>query len=539
MGGDRIERSYDEGPYPGSSYASTHPDRMATLATLLGLEPAPVERCRVLELGCASGANLLPMADELRESEFVGVDLSEVQIGQGRGTVEALGLTNVRLEHLDLMDLGEEFGRFDYIIAHGLYSWVPEPVRERLLKICRANLAPQGVAYVSYNTYPGWLMLRGARDVMLYHTADIEDPLERSDEARRLVQFLGRASVPESGPFGAFLVGYGERLDEQWSLEDQDGGALLRHDELAEVNDPFWFHEFAAAAERHGLQYLVETDLASVSPGRLDPKDVEILRATAENLVQLEQYLDLLYHRTFRQTLITHEEVDVQRGLAPDPARLAAFHVASHGKPEETDLDVRSVTSARFKASDTAVLTTDHPVSKAAMSILAERYPLTLPFDDLLAEAGARVYDTEAERATRRERDAGVLAENLLRGYSTSTRLIELRVRPPGFVTTIGSRPTAAALPRHAVATGGRLVTNLRHERVGLDPLSAHVLPLLDGANDRVALLAHLEELAADGALAIEHDGQRVEGETALRAALAEQLDASLDSLARSALLVG
>ena len=281
MGGDEIERAYDEVPYPGSSYTSTHPDRMAVLATLLGLTPAPVDRCRVLELGCAAGANLLPMAAELTESEFTGIDLSAGQIEEGRRTIEALGLTNVRLEHLDLMDLGADFGQFDYIVAHGLYSWVPEPVRERLLEVCRRNLAPGGVAFVSYNTYPGWLMLRGVREVMLHHTRDIDDPRERSDEARKLVRFLGEAAVPESGPFGAFLTSYGERLDDQWSLTDQDGGALLRHDELAEVNEPFWFHEFAAAAGRHGLQYLIEADLPSVTPSRLDPEHVEVLRATA------------------------------------------------------------------------------------------------------------------------------------------------------------------------------------------------------------------------------------------------------------------
>lgn len=540
MGGDEIERAYDEVPYPGSSYTSTHPDRMAVLATLLGLEPAPVERCRVLELGCAAGANLLPMAAELPESEFTGIDLSAGQIEEGRRTIEALGLTNVRLEHLDLMDLGAEFGQFDYIVAHGVYSWVPEPVRERLLEICRRNLAPGGVAFVSYNTYPGWLMLRGVREVMLHHTRDIDDPRERSDEARKLVRFLGEAAVPESGPFGAFLTSYTERLDDQWSLTDQDGGALLRHDELAEVNEPFWFHEFAAAAGRHGLQYLIEADLPSVTPSRLDPEHVEVLRATARgDLVELEQYLDLLYHRTFRQTLIVHAEAEIVREPGDAPALLARFHVASQAAPEDPEDDPRAVTSARFKTPDSAVLTTDHPVSKAAMAILGERYPLSLPFEALLREAADRTYGPSEEGAANLERDAGVLAANLLRGYSTSIQLVELHPRPPGFVTAVAERPLAPALPRHVVTGGGRLVTNLRHERTALDALSAELLPLLDGTNDRAALLAHLEGLAASGALAVEQEGETVTEPAELRAMLEERLDASLGWLARAALLTG
>ena len=144
----------------------THPDRLATVARLFGLAAAAPGACRVLELGCGDGGNLIPMALQLPRSEFTGIDLAGDAIHEGHVVVSALGLQNITLRQLDLMEAGPDLGEFDYIIAHGLYSWVPSEVRERLLRICRVNLAPSGVAYVSYNTYPGFHRREMFREMM-------------------------------------------------------------------------------------------------------------------------------------------------------------------------------------------------------------------------------------------------------------------------------------------------------------------------------------------------------------------------------------
>src|SRR5262249_21258700 len=161
--------SYDEVPYTSHPFPQTHPDRLATVATLMGLRPAPVQRCRVLELGCVSGGNLIPMVATLPESRFVGLDLSLLQIESGRRQAEALGLKNVELLNRNLREVGPDLGQFDYVICHGVYSWVPPEIRDKILAICSQNLAPDGVAYVSYNTYPGWHMRGMIRDMMSYH----------------------------------------------------------------------------------------------------------------------------------------------------------------------------------------------------------------------------------------------------------------------------------------------------------------------------------------------------------------------------------
>jgi cyclopropane fatty-acyl-phospholipid synthase-like methyltransferase len=146
--------SYDEVPYESHPFPQTHPDRLATIATLLGLRPPPVQRCRVLELGCAAGGNLIPMALGLPQSSFVGIDLSAVEVAEGQQLIAQLGLKNVQLRHLSILDAGPDLGRFDYILCHGVYSWVPTAVQDKILDVCKHNLSPHGVAYVSYNTLP-------------------------------------------------------------------------------------------------------------------------------------------------------------------------------------------------------------------------------------------------------------------------------------------------------------------------------------------------------------------------------------------------
>ena len=101
------------------------------------------------------------------------------QIEQGQRQVSALGLANIELRHYNIADVDASWGKFDYIISHGIYSWVPAPVRERLLAICRENLAPNGIAYVSYNTLPGWHMRGMIRDMMIYHAAGFRGPPRR------------------------------------------------------------------------------------------------------------------------------------------------------------------------------------------------------------------------------------------------------------------------------------------------------------------------------------------------------------------------
>src|SRR5437762_1595533 len=183
---------YDAVSYPGYAHAQTHPDRLSTIAALFGMTPGPSERCRVLEVGCGDGHNLIGMASALPESTFVGFDLAGQPIASGREMLERLGLKNVTLTQQDLMSLTPDIGSFDYVIAHGFYAWVPSPVQDRLLTLCREVLAPQGVAYVSYNAYPGCRLREMLRDLMQFHVRGVDEPSARIAAAKAAVDFVRR-----------------------------------------------------------------------------------------------------------------------------------------------------------------------------------------------------------------------------------------------------------------------------------------------------------------------------------------------------------
>jgi SAM-dependent methyltransferase len=187
--------AYDDVPYTGHPYADSHPERLATMATLFGMQPSPVERCRVLEIACGDAANLIPIAYALPGSQFVGFDKAAQPIEIGQRMVARLALTNIALAQRDLAECPADAGKFDYIIAHGLYSWIPAEERDRLLALVARHLAPRGVAFVSYNVYPGCHIRRMVWEMLRFHTDQLCTPAER--ELRRPRR--SRGSSPKAG----------------------------------------------------------------------------------------------------------------------------------------------------------------------------------------------------------------------------------------------------------------------------------------------------------------------------------------------------
>ena len=520
---------YDQVPYPSHSFTASHPDRLATLAMLLGMDPPPVEHCRVLELGCAGGGNLIPMTQGLPESEFVGIDLSGREIADGQAVVDSLGLKNVSLRAMDILDVDAGFGQFDYIITHGIYSWVPPAVQDKILAICKQNLAPNGVAYVSYNTYPGWRLLGTIRDMMLYHTRDIADPHQKVAEARALIEFLAESIPANFNPHSSFLHAYVNFFKEQTLPKCGVHDAYLLHDELSGVNEPLYFYQFAERAAAHGLKYMAEAEFRTMLANNFPDETVRALRQVAKSTVALEQYMDFLRNRTFRQTLLCHQ--DVRLSAAMDPERMAKFYVGSPALPVSAEPDVDSTVVEQFRAPDQATLSTDHPVTKAAMLYLIRIWPQVVPFETLLAVARARLSEAPADIAA----DARMLGANLLKAYGYSDNLVELHIYAPHFVVEVSERPVASPVARLNAAKRGP-ITNARHERVRLNKLSYHLLPYLDGSRDRAALLEIMEGLAAQGLIAAEQDDEPAEGAGDTPA---ELLDSLLQQLANAALLVG
>jgi len=503
--------SYDEVPYDSWSFPQTHPARLATLATLFGMAPVPIERCRVLELGCASGGNLIPMALSLPNSHFIGIDLSGRQIADGQATVQALGLANVELRQLSITELEPAFGQFDYIIAHGVYSWVPDAVQDKILQICARNLTPDGVAYVSYNTYPGWRMRGMIRDMMQYHARLFEVAMQ-VPQARALLDFLAQNVPTENNPYGILLKQELEML--RYQLD-----SYLFHEHLEEVNEPIYFHQFIERAAVHRLQYLGEAEFSTMLASNFAPQVAETLRKVAPDIIRMEQYMDFLRNRTFRQTLLVHQDRVLKRDL--NFQNILDFYVASPVKPVSEKPDIQSLAIEQFRAPNGATLQTANPITKAAMIILGEHWPQPLAFAELRNAARDRLGPVRIQEASTIALDAQVLGTDILQCYTAD--LVELQIRAPEFTLQSGERPLASPLAR-LQAESGLHVTNLRHEIVNLDEFNRQLIRLVDGSRDRAALLEALNGLVAEGVLVAEQHGQPVKNPAALCELLSQAL---------------
>jgi SAM-dependent methyltransferase len=421
---------YDRVPYPGHPFAQTHPDRLATVATLFGLRPAPPDACRLLELGCGDGGNLVPLAYVLPGSTFTGIDLSGRAIERANRVAGALGLDNVRFEHADLTAAR---GEFDYVIAHGVYSWIEPAARDALLAACRERLAPNGVAYVSYDVLPGGHLREITRQMLRWHLRDVDEPEERIAKARELLRLVADAGQVQA-----------ERALEQ-------GDAALFHDELAPHHEAVLFADFVAHAGRHGLRFLAEADVFEMDAGNLPP-------GLASDSIEREQYLDFFKGRMFRQTLLCHAAAELHEpGLEIVREMLAATPAQPVGEGE-------------FRGPLGTTLTTDHEAVRAALTRLGAAWPAAIP----VAELG----------------DDPAVAEMLRRAYAAN--LVRLHVWAPALATTPSERPVASAPARLQAAEGTR-VTTLLHSSLDIgDELGRRLIGLLDGTHDRAALIAEL-----------------------------------------------
>ena len=239
---------YDVIEYPSYAIPQTYPDKLAVVGEIFGMTPVPPGEARVLDVGCGAGGNLLPMASLWPGGTYVGIDIAAVPVEKANAKAKRLGLTNVKFECIDLMDLPADFGKFDYIIAHGFISWIPAPVRERLFAVCRDRLTPQGIAYISFNSYPGCHVRDMFREIMLEHTRGITDPQERGEQARAIVETIAESGIATDA--------IQELARSERDIICRKSIGSLMHDELNENFNPFYFHQFEAMAARHGLQFL-------------------------------------------------------------------------------------------------------------------------------------------------------------------------------------------------------------------------------------------------------------------------------------------
>ena len=257
----------------------------------------------MLELGSSCGGNIIPQALYYPEATFTGIDLSSVQIKHGNELIKSMGLTNVTLLEKDIMDIDDDFGTFDYILVHGIWSWVPDMVKDKILNICNRNLSDRGIAYVSYNTYPGWKRLEQMRDIMLYSEKQFKSQSlqERTAYTKNVLKLIGETMKMDerSQKQSGYKIDNINRV-----LEAND--YYVAHEYLETFNDPVYVSEFIERAEQQGCVYIGDESIEKSFITWLNDKVVDNIKALANgNHKDKEQYYDFVYDTQFRMALLT------------------------------------------------------------------------------------------------------------------------------------------------------------------------------------------------------------------------------------------
>lgn len=293
-------------PFP---YASA--PFLESYARLLGLSPAPASNARILEIRSSYGGNLISQALFYPQATFTGIEIAPTQVSVGKTYIDQLGITNLDLLEGDVNESHDHLGTYDYIIAHGFYSWVDEDTKDNFLRLCKEHLAENGILYMSYNTYPGWHKMDSVRALLEFANKDI-DTLNHREKVRH-----GKTVASK---LGALMLEYDTVKNQQTSflqslrqtLQKQD--CYVGHDHLEPVNTPVYFHQCMDHMAEHGFTYLCDCDLNLSFPTVYD----ETLRTQLQVLaphdpLAREQYIDFMLNTAFRKSLFTH------KGATPKP----------------------------------------------------------------------------------------------------------------------------------------------------------------------------------------------------------------------------
>ncbi len=526
------QTSYDTIPYPSYATTATHPLYLHLVGRLHGLTPAAVETCTVLEIGCSDGGNLLPMACALPDATFTGIDLSAVEITRGEQSVAALGLDNVTLIHGDICDYATLLDTpFDYVIVHGVFSWVPRHVQQAILSLCQDYLTPNGIAFISYNTLPGWHHFNIMRDFLKFHTRNIAEPTAQIALARDLLAKL--SFVEDAG----VLTAHQSALRQAARLLEDQTDTYLFHDFMETVNDPMYFKDFVEIAEGYELQYLANAyNSDRLQKHVADQSHGVFFDENTQSVIEQEQYLDLFGGNAFRQTLLCHANAVTKPTPTVDEFE-TGLCLASNVRAEfESEIVLRDATRVTFDHSSGASIGSAHPLTKALFVALQSQWPRPIPFMDAVDAAAKMLSDNVIDIDPD---DLQILKTNLLQAFQHDTNLVEFHywVYPVASAQTKQSAPFAYADLQ--LARGERLLANVRHELVEIDDVDAEILQRLAAGLDDDEICQHLFEWVKAGRFLTTHDDQVFEGSAAqIKTAVRAEMVFRKQRLAQNALLV-
>jgi methyltransferase-like protein/2-polyprenyl-3-methyl-5-hydroxy-6-metoxy-1,4-benzoquinol methylase len=517
-------KRYDELPYESFPFAISHPSRLKTLGTLFGLKPQELSKARVLELGCAAGNNIISFAANYPKAEVVGIDLSSVQIADGQKQIREIGLKNIELKVASITDLDESWGKFDYIICHGVFSWVPNEVQEKILDISKNNLTSEGIVFISYNTLPGWNMARSAREMMLYHSKNFSGLKEQIDQAKSILAFTKQATEGRKDY-------YSQMLDKEISLMQGLGDTYLRHEYLADCNFAFYFYEFMQKAKEHGLQYLADSHIHAMYLGNYPEKVANKLNAIGD-IVRTEQYMDFITNRRFRSSLLCHATKKLNRNLEQEAFKDFYFGIDLIGNDiKETDIDSDDHVKYNIANQEGAEVTTNSKIMKVVLYTMFNNVGKEYQITELAKIAAKRLKMKDLKTI-----ESEILTNFVkltLAGYTNFTS------EKPLYISEVREKPKIQNFAYYLAHQENKLWNiNQKHYKVDLSILDKLVLQCLDGTHDIKSIEKYLISKHKQGVFNINLNQEAITDQKQIEEIISKQVIFILKKFANLAMLV-
>ena len=393
------KNSYDEAPYKSKTFYYTQPGRQQVVLKLLGFKTPDLEKARVLEIGCSFGGNIIPFALENPKAEVVGIDLSSVQIEEGNRIIESLGLENIRLIHQNILEFDEKLGKFDYIICHGVFSWVNEEVQRGILNVIKNHLSENGSAILSYNTYPGWKNLEVARDVMLFRDEMLKNRGEQINEGN--VVKYGRGAIEFLSQFSVL----NEKIKTGITDITEKDDYYILHEYFEENNKPMYLYDFSKMLLEHDLIHVVDSDLMKTFPNISNEIEEKLTAECGNDNIAKEQYYDFLLDRQFRVSVVTHKANKEKINISKDIRIVDLKEMNLRGKYEKNEDGFYSIDKNEIKDEEVSLI----------LDILSKNYPNTITIDEIEKEVRER---TKSETNNVYANAVYLMYGKLVEGYS-------------------------------------------------------------------------------------------------------------------------
>ncbi len=523
---DADDIRFDNSGLPNISYSNfyANPSYVRTLSKLVGVEAASLATAKILELGCASGGNILPFALKYPDSQSIGIDLSNNLIAVGNEMKLSLNLSNIDLICCDILEVDSSFGTFDYIVVHDIFSLVSDEVRNKILAICKENLNENGVAYISYNTLPGWNNLSTIRDLSLYHSNNFEEIPEKINQIRLLFDFVKEAVKESDSAYAKLMLETSELLNDKPDYS-------IAHDFLQPHNKAFYFSAFMEQTTKVGLQYVVDAEISKMYIPNYS-KIISEKLGGIEEVVRMEQYLDFITNRAFRQTILCHNHQIVQRKIPMDKL-VDYFFKMNLVSPTEEDvlaeeLNQEAIFYLNNDPKDT--ISTKNPILKAIFKVFSEnnRY---LSFHDLVSLSANKLPEVNLSEL---EAQAKVsLMDLFLKGK------IDIRA---DFIPINSYKMDTPKVWEYVTAQTlylkQKVVTNLYFESIQLSLFEYYLVRYLDGNNTMELVISKMLTHFKNGELISSYKGHKVTSDEKLKGIISLAYFDALEKFREQAILV-